>query len=737
MVVRRHALVAFLFLMVPLLTLVSASLAGDFFSPMSSVMSVSQDVGLSGDIVIDHDLVIGGNNVTSFVNAYVNITGNIVVEGNATLRLINATIFLKGQTTHYQYNITFQNPLNGNPRLIASNAVVRSEKLSAIRFFENSSAVANGLKCASSDLDAYDYSVLSLSGFLARILYIYGHSSVSVSGSDMKTTKVYVWDSAVFQVLNSTTMDSLYSYNYASVKLSSGSTVSKDFYVRGSSLVSIRDNCTVGGTLKVYDFSRVSIAYLVYSRGAGKIQKITAEDFANVSIASSFVSSIAVSDNVSVSVSYCQYPSTMISSISAEDSSNLSIISSYVDSLKVSDWAYVSISSSQVEGISASGHSRIVASGVTLTKGVEVLPVKGKYAASDFSQLIISGLSVRPSKTVSLIEGSGGSFVEISNSTVTYSVLRIRENSVASFVNVNVSSSRFYVEGHSNVSISSSSITDRIEIADYSSAYVSSSQLYSVIVEDSSSAFIWSSQVNLLHALDFSNTTLSSCVVDGIWIEALNVNASFFGLRKFGQRQSISMNYSSGGFAPSLNFIATETRGGLDLMFYGASNVSIADSSIRGLSLLDSSVARLENCTLLEAYTFDKARVYVWSRLRVRVTNYFGNLLKGANVTVVYPNGTALGPSVVDDGGWASFMLFVKMQNATGKFKVGAFGVVASFGKDSARQSVDLESDMDMTIVLPVPWWAQYLIPSLVIVGVLAFIVVFRRVRRKRRPSPI
>jgi hypothetical protein len=737
MVVRRHALVAFLFLMVPLLTLVSASLAGDFFSPMSSVMSVSQDVGLSGDIVIDHDLVIGGNNVTSFVNAYVNITGNIVVEGNATLRLVNATIFLKGQTTHYQYNITFQNPLNGNPRLIASNAVVRSEKLSAIRFFENSSAVANGLKCASSDLDAYDYSVLSLSGFLARILYIYGHSSVSVSGSDMKTTKVYVWDSAVFQVLNSTTMDSLYSYNYASVKLSSGSTVSKDFYVRGSSLVSIRDNCTVGGTLKVYDFSRVSIAYLVYSRGAGKIQKITAEDFANVSIASSFVSSIAVSDNVSVSVSYCQYPSTMISSISAEDSSNLSIISSYVDSLKVSDWAYVSISSSQVEGISASGHSRIVASGVTLTKGVEVLPVKGKYAASDFSQLIISGLSVRPSKTVSLIEGSGGSFVEISNSTVTYSVLRIRENSVASFVNVNVSSSRFYVEGHSNVSISSSSITDRIEIADYSSAYVSSSQLYSVIVEDSSSAFIWSSQVNLLHALDFSNTTLSSCVVDGIWIEALNVNASFFGLRKFGQRQSISMNYSSGGFAPSLNFIATETRGGLDLMFYGASNVSIADSSIRGLSLLDSSVARLENCTLLEAYTFDKARVYVWSRLRVRVTNYFGNLLKGANVTVVYPNGTALGPSVVDDGGWASFMLFVKMQNATGKFKVGAFGVVASFGKDSARQSVDLESDMDMTIVLPVPWWAQYLIPSLVIVGVLAFIVVFRRVRRKRRPSPI
>jgi len=735
MVVRRHALVAFLFLMVPLLTSVSASLAGDFFSPMSSIMSVSQDVGLSGDIVIDGDLVIGGNNVTSFVNAYVNITGNIVVEGNATLQLINATIFFKEQATNYQYNMTFRNPLDGNPRLIATNATVRSEKLSAICFFESSSAVANGLKCVSIDLEAYDYSVLSLSGFSARILYIYGHSSVTVSGSDMKTTKVYVWNSAVFQVLNSTTMDSLYSYNYTSVELSSGCTVSKDFSVRDSSLVSIRNNCTVGGTLKVYDFSRVSISYLVYSRGSGKIQKITAEDFANVSIVSSYVSSIVTSGNATVSVSYCTYPATTISSISAEDSGNLSIISSYVDSLKVSDWAYASISSSQVEGISASGHSRIVASGVTLTAGVDVLPLKGKYTASDSSQLIISGLSVRPGKMVPLIEGSGTSFVEISDSVIAISVLRIRENSIASFVNVNMSSTRFYVEGHSNVSISRCSISDKMEILDYSSAYFSSSELYSVSIEDFSSASIWSSQVNLLHALDFSNTTLSSCVVDDIWVEALNVSASFFGLRNFGELQSISMNYSSGGFAPSLNLIATETRGGLDLMFYGASNVSIADSSVRGLSLSDSSVARLENCTLLEAYTFDKASVYVWSRLRVRVTDYYGNLLKGANVSVVCSNGTAIDPGVVDDGGWASFMLFVKMQNATGEFKVGPFGVVASFGKDSARQSVDLESNRDVTVVLLIPWWAQYLIPSLLIVGVLAFIVVLRRVRRKRRPS--
>jgi len=735
MVVRRHALVAFLFLMVPLLTLVSASLAGDFFPPRSSVMFVSQDVGLSGDIVIDGDLVIGGSNVTSFVNAHVNITGNIVVEGNATLQLINATIFLKGQATNYQYNITFRNPLDGNPRLIASNANVSSEKLSTIRFFENSSAVANRLKCASSDLEAYDYSVLSLSGFLARILYIYGHSSVTVSGSDMRTTKVYVWNSAVFLVLNLTTMDSLFSYNYTSVELSSGCTVSKDFSVRDSSLVSIRGNCTVGGTLKVYDFSRVSVSYLVYSRGGGKIQKISAENFANVSIVSSFVSSMVVSGNATVSVSYCDYPATMISSISAEDSGNLSIISSYVDTLKVSDWAYVSISSSQVEGVSASGHSRIVASGVALTQGVEALPLKGKYTASDSSQLIISDLSVRPGKKVPLIEGSGTSFVEISNSTVSLSVLRIRENSVASFVNVNMSGSRFYVEGHSNVSISGSSISDKLEIVDYSSAYVSSSELYSVSMEDFSSASIWSSQMNLLHALDFSNITLSSCVVDDIWVEALNVNASFFGLRNFGQLQRISMNCSSGGSAPSLNLIATETRGGLDLMFYGASNVSIADSSVRGLSLSDSSVARLENCTLLEVYTFDKARVYIWSRLRVRVTDYFGNLLKEANVTVVCSNGTALGPGVVDDGGWASFMLFVKMQNATGEFKVGAFGVVASFGKDSARQPVDLESNRDVTVVLLIPWWGQYLIPSLLIVGVLAFIVVLRRVRRKRRPS--
>ena len=66
------------------------------------------------------DLNLTGNNVTTIEGRF-DINGSITIEGNATLILNNATL----NFTHTgRHSFSLQNPLNGNPRLIATNSSI-------------------------------------------------------------------------------------------------------------------------------------------------------------------------------------------------------------------------------------------------------------------------------------------------------------------------------------------------------------------------------------------------------------------------------------------------------------------------------------------------------------------------------------------------------------------------------------------------------------------------------------
>ena len=58
------------------------------------------------------DLVLQGNNVTVIEGRF-DINGSIIVEGNATLKLLNTYLNFT-QNDHRQYNLTLRNPSNGN-----------------------------------------------------------------------------------------------------------------------------------------------------------------------------------------------------------------------------------------------------------------------------------------------------------------------------------------------------------------------------------------------------------------------------------------------------------------------------------------------------------------------------------------------------------------------------------------------------------------------------------------------
>jgi len=131
--------------------------------------------------VFQGDLVLTGNNVTTIEGRF-DVNGSIIVEENATLILNNAVLNFT-QTESYQFHMTFQNPTNGNPRLIVENATITSNKpYMRIYFLGNSSATLNRLS-TNFDIFMQISSSISFTESTTERIYTQHFSALTASNS--------------------------------------------------------------------------------------------------------------------------------------------------------------------------------------------------------------------------------------------------------------------------------------------------------------------------------------------------------------------------------------------------------------------------------------------------------------------------------------------------------------------------------------------------------------------------
>jgi len=113
------------------------------------------------------------------------VNGSIIVEKNATLILRNAILNVT-QTSHWQFEMIFQHPAHGNPRLIVENGTVTANNLYMyVDFYGNTSVEANGLTLA--------YGVFA---------YLHADSAMSVMNSNID--RLNTLGSSTVESLNST-----------------------------------------------------------------------------------------------------------------------------------------------------------------------------------------------------------------------------------------------------------------------------------------------------------------------------------------------------------------------------------------------------------------------------------------------------------------------------------------------------------------------------------------------------
>lgn len=203
------------------------------------------------------NLTLTGNNVTEIQGQF-NINGSIIVENNATLILRNAIVNFT-QTTDYQYSMTFQNPTNGNPRLIVETATLMSAHTFSIYSYGNSSCVANNLYVWPAYATGiwwylYDSSSMSIANSTVYMVAAYSNALFEAHDSTMRYLDAF---DSVSANASSTYVEELTSFSSGNVIMSNSSMDS--IYTRYQSLVQLVNSTCSSYTL--YNASRVTVSW--------------------------------------------------------------------------------------------------------------------------------------------------------------------------------------------------------------------------------------------------------------------------------------------------------------------------------------------------------------------------------------------------------------------------------------------------------------------------------------------
>lgn len=218
---------------------VPSSITGSFFSVFMIDENEGWAVGDFGSIIhwngsewvqsvtsiYQGDLIISGDDVFIIEDERFDINGSIIVDENATLILKNSLLNFV-QTTNSQFNLTLQNPANGNPHLGVYNSTIDSNADLRLILKGNSTA---------------DLNSVTIPWRVA--CFAYDDSILLISNSSYINTLFAESGSSAHIVVRNSTIHEWHNYGYITVPEAQVSDSFIDNLLIGSSSI----NCTISG----------------------------------------------------------------------------------------------------------------------------------------------------------------------------------------------------------------------------------------------------------------------------------------------------------------------------------------------------------------------------------------------------------------------------------------------------------------------------------------------------------
>ena len=295
-----------------------------------------------------------------------------------------------------------------------------------------------------------------------------------------------------------------------------------------------------------------------------------------------------------------------------------------------------------------------------------------------------------------------------------------------------------------------------------------------IYARDSSIITINNSMINTFDSQESSEIQLYDSEITYLFTMVNSINCTISNLEPgpvdyWNFINDCSVNIQSGGYAPNLT-LNTTTVELYHFSFYGTSNVSIVNSTIRGVNIHDTSSASIKSTKLINGasttdfatlimedsvsqsnlnaressvmqllnstYTYlsiledDLSEVYLSWYLDVIVEDSVSQVVPSASVTVSYPNTTVFDSKLTDESGLARFPLMEKMVNATGEYPIGNYTVDATYDTYLGSSTVNMTETKQVNLPLEnfvIPEFSSLVLLSTFIIATIAVIVVNRR----------
>jgi hypothetical protein len=707
-----------------------------------SIVGATQN---SNNIIVTGNLKISGNNIVNFVgqpslHANVYINGSIDIVGNGTLVLKYATLYFVGAKNPYDRYIRLSNSTNGHPKLIVMNSTIDAYPTSII--------VNDEPTLISYGVAVYAYNNSEISAILFNVY----RESVDENNYNLGGQTVIKAYGGASVNLTSVTVDSVLTYDQAHVSIYSGTGPKRITLMASPPDVGIYFESHNTSIVRLYgvtfkNVTAVDEAHLLLTHCiellGGEITtsgRSRVDCLAGTSLVNSQLiprpPAFTVKFIPAISASGYSYVSLSSSQISSSDNTYPTV--SLYDHATFAVLRNVIIDSGQ---ILAFDHSTVV---LNNTQDISDL-INDNVVGYDSSIISIFNSTLSALPFVTKLSLFGGSHLSVVNSVIAGGWLQFFDNATVYVSHSQLRGSfvpqgyglRIACQGNANVTVVASGVTAHsFEVSDNARLVINSSNARVIYCLDSSRVSLAGDAVDELRVSDSASMEVMNSTVGELSLAYSNVTGSLTGLTSFFKNSTLALPGSSLDVS-----ILNTTINGLSFAFSGDSNVTISNSTIRNLSMQDSSSALL-NITSVggSVYVVGNSKVLEYSPLRVRCVDYFGNPLNGSIVSI--ETGSIEHPIVLerqtaDKSGLVDFILFWEMSNATGAFPFGEVTVSGSFRGALASVDISISSmNRDVTLSFSLPSWSVYIFPLVVFLVIVALLTltyyILKRVRGKR-----
>jgi hypothetical protein len=632
---------------------------------------------LNRDTTINNDIIINGNNVTRFVNQSVVISGNIIIEENATLYLNGASIIFN--QTGANYNITLRNPLGGRPQLVALNSNINGTTSIPIYLLGGAATLSN---------------------FTTTSVFVASFSSfINVSGRGNDIPRIIAQNSSEVRISNNP-------YAIPALTVSNSTAVVSNSNV---ATLTARDNANIdirqGSTVKT------SVILLTHANATVNNSVISGVRVTNssASITNSTVKGLQSYGDASITIKGCQPPLGIITSVDAYNQTKISISDSEMDSVTLHDASEATMKNLRVIGsqsfISSSGQSK-----ADIEDSEIDYFTAAQNATASITNLINKHLTFLGKSNVSVsrtyvnewLNTYDNAWMRISNSTI-FQGLSTSGSSIASTSNTNMTIAKAW--DNSALSISASSVTI-LSVSGSPNVTVSNSRVKELYLESSS--------------------------VTG----TINGFQNFLTYWSFIRTNRIKPNTGNSS-VPDLTLQNMESPTYVNLKFSGSSRVTIANATLEGVFALDNTILKLENSTTRLTYSVaGSSEVYSYWYFAFHVIDSQNASVAGATVKVIDSDGAIVESGTTDADGWFKVNSILEASVINGSGPEKSLVIEVSSGNGFIRRLAAEFTSGNITLELPttIPWWQQYwyILTIIAILAVmLASVVAFRAFRKK------